>query len=78
MLVTLPADIEKSLAPEEASLGMAIGLYATGKLGFGRAAEAAGLSRPAFQAALARLRIPLDYSLQDLADDAAALETLPA
>lgn len=74
MLITLPLDIEKNLAPEEASLVMAIGLYVRGKLGFGRAAETAGLSRPAFQSVLGHLRIPLDYSLQDLADDAAALK----
>ena len=73
MQVQLPAPLEKSLSSEEARLGLALGLYVSGRLGFGRAAEGAGMPRPQFQQVLARQRLPMDYTLQDLAEDAAAI-----
>lgn len=73
MLLALPQEVEAHLDVEEARLGLAVGLYVRGRLGLGRAAEVAGLSRPAFQALLGRNRIPVDYSLLDLKEDAQAL-----
>jgi predicted HTH domain antitoxin len=71
--LTLPAEIEQQLNPEEARLALALGLYVSGRLGMGRAAEVSGMSRMAFQRAMARQRIPVDYTLDDLRDDVAAL-----
>lgn len=73
MQVQLPEPLETSLSPDEARLGMALGLYVSGRLGFGRAAEVAGMPRPQFQQILASQRLPMDYTLQDLAEDAAAI-----
>ena len=73
MQLTLPPDLEQQLKPEEARLGLALGLYVNGRLGMGRAAEVAGLHRMAFQQAMARHRIPADCTLEDLRDDVAAL-----
>ncbi|MBL9132379.1 MAG: UPF0175 family protein [Verrucomicrobiaceae bacterium] len=78
MHLTLPPQIEDQLTQEDARLGLALGLYIAGKLGFGRAAELAGLSRPAFQQSMAQRRIPMDYSMDDLIEDASALGLKPA
>lgn len=73
MQVVLPDPLESSLSPEEVRINLALGLYISGRLGFGRAAEVAGIPRPAFQRMFASQRLPMDYTLQDLADDAAAI-----
>ena len=73
MQITLPPRFENTLSPEETRLALALGLYVAGKLGFGRAAEFAGLSRPAFQRSMAERRVPMDYSMDDLAEDVAAI-----
>lgn len=73
MQLTLPPELELQLKPEEARLGLALGLYVNGRLGMGRAAEVAGLHRMAFQQAMARHRIPADYTVDDLHDDITAL-----
>ena len=74
MELTLPGPIEDSLTPTEARMGLALGLYVSGKLGFGRAAAVAGVSRPAFQKAMAQQRLPMDYTPDDLREDAEAVE----
>ena len=73
MQLTLPPDLEQQLRPEEARLGLALGLYVNGRLGMGRAAEVAGLHRMEFQRAMARHRVPVDYTVDDLHEDLAAL-----
>lgn len=73
MQLTLPPELEQQLKPEEARLGLALGLYVNGRLGMGRAAEVAGLHRMAFQQAMARHRIPVDYTVNDLHDDVSSL-----
>lgn len=78
MQVTLPTPIEAALTAEDVRLGLALGLYVSGKLGFGRAAEVAGLSRPQFQQAMAGRRLAMDYSLDDLAEDVAAIHAKAA
>ncbi|MBE7494750.1 MAG: UPF0175 family protein [Verrucomicrobiaceae bacterium] len=78
MHLALPPQFEDQLSQEDVRLGLALGLYVAGKLGFGRAAELAGLSRPAFQQSMAQRRLPMDYSMDDLAEDASALGLKPA
>ncbi len=78
MQLTLPDPIEARLTPEQAHLSLALGLYVSGQLGFGRAAEVAGLSRPQFQDIMARQRIPMDYTVEDLAEDVAAIKSRSA
>ncbi len=73
MQLILPSEIEQMLKPDEARLALALGLYVNGRLGMGRAAEVAGIHRMAFQQAMARHRIPVDYALEDLREDVAAL-----
>jgi len=75
MELVLPQQLEGSLTPEEARMGLALGLYVSGKLGFGRASEVAGVSRPAFQKAMAAQRVPMDYTLDDLREDASAVKS---
>ncbi len=74
MRIVLPASLESGLTEAEARLGLALGLYVCGRIGFGRAADMAGLSRPAFQRVIARQRVPADYSLEDLREDAEAIQ----
>ena len=78
MHVTLPPPIEADLNAEDVRLGLALGLYVSGKLGFGRASDVAGLSRPHFQQAIARRRLAVDYSLDDLTEDVAAIRAKAA
>lgn len=75
MQLALPADIEKGIKPEDAQLGLALGLYVSGRLGLGRAAEVAGLHRMAFQQAMAKHRIPVDYTEADFHADVTAIES---
>lgn len=73
MDVTLPTPIEAALTAEDVRLGLALGLYVSGKLGFGRASDVAGMTRPQFQQAMASRRLAVDYSLDDLAEDVASI-----
>lgn len=74
MILTLPAELEGQLSEKDARVAFAMGLYVNGKLSFGNAAMLAGGSRPEFQQSMARHRVPMDYTLEDLADDFAAIE----
>ena len=74
MELKLPEPLEGNLSIEEARQSLALGLYVSGRLGFGRAAEVAGLPRLAFQRLMGQQRIPMDYSLEDLNDDVAAIK----
>ena len=75
MQLTLPAALENQLTERDARLAMALGLYVNGKLSFGNAATLAGIPRPEFQQAMAKHRLPMDYTLEDLADDVAAIRS---
>lgn len=59
-------------------MALALGLYVKGTLGFGSAAEVAGVSRPAFQQAMAEQRVVMDYSLGDLAEECGAIQAKAA
>jgi predicted HTH domain antitoxin len=61
------------LNEQDALVDIAIGLYKREEVSLGRAAEIAGTSSPSFLAELARRRIAINYSSEDLAAD---LETL--
>ena len=63
---------------DEGRLALALGLYVRGRLGLGRAAELARMTRPAFQLAMAKQRLPMDYTLEDLAEDLSAIQARDA
>lgn len=74
MTMELPEDLGQNLAPEQLRLGLALGLYVAGTLSLGRAAELAGMARLAFQRLLAEREIPLNYGLEALREDFAAIK----
>ncbi|MEM7736973.1 MAG: UPF0175 family protein [Deinococcota bacterium] len=68
----IPQDIldAAQLTAEEAKQELALSLYASGRLSVGKARELAGLSLWEFRQRLAARKIPVHYSVDDLADDA--------
>jgi predicted HTH domain antitoxin len=74
MNVVLPEKVEAALNPEQARLDLAVGIYSSGRVTMGTAAEVAHLSVPAFQQELGRRRIPVNYDLEELAHDIQALD----
>ncbi len=57
------------LSPSEARLDLAIGMYSSGCVTMGTAAEAADLSIPRFQRELGRRRIPVNCTAENLEQD---------
>jgi predicted HTH domain antitoxin len=57
-------------------LDLAVGMYSSGRVTLGTAAEVAGLSVPEFQRELGRRRIPANYTAEDLAYDVRAAAEL--
>ena len=76
MQLELPDDLPQGLRREDLLLDLAVGMYASGRISLGRAAGVAELSQPEFQKELGRRRVPLNYSMDDLAHDLAAAEVL--
>lgn len=76
MNVALPHRIEAMLSPSEARLDLAIGMYSSGRVTVGTAAEAADLSIPEFQPELGRRRIPVNYTAENLDHDLQAAAEL--
>ena len=76
MNVVLPERVEAKLSPQEALLDLAVGMYSSGRVTMGTAAEVAGLSIPEFQRELGRRRIPVNYTSEDLAYDLRASDEL--
>lgn len=76
MNLSLPDRIEARLSPQEARLDLAVGMYSSGRVTMGTAAEVANLSIPAFQRELGRRRIPVNYTAEDLAYDLQAAAEL--
>ncbi len=64
------------LSPSEARLDLAIGMYSSGRVTMGTAAEVADLSTPQFQRELGRRRIPVNYSAENLEQDLQAAAEL--
>jgi predicted HTH domain antitoxin len=77
MNVVLPSQLEASLSPAQASLDFAVGLYTSGRVTMGRAAQIANLSTTDFQQELGRRRIPVNYDLEELRHDLNALGSEP-
>jgi predicted HTH domain antitoxin len=77
MQIALLAPIEERLTVPRAALHFAIGLYTSGEVTLGQAADVAGLSQTEFLHELGRRRIPLRYDRADFAEDIATLRELP-
>jgi predicted HTH domain antitoxin len=74
--VVLPDRVEAKLTSEQARLDLAVGMYSSGRVTMGTAAEVAHLSIPEFQRELGRRRIPINYTSDDLAYDLRASDEL--
>ena len=77
MTVTIPdeAIAGMKLTPDEARIGVAVGLFADGRATLARGARIAGLSFLDFQRELARRHIPRHYGVAEFEQD---IETLRA
>ncbi len=69
MILTLPTSLEDGHSPQWAALHLAIGLYVAREATLGQAAEVAGLSQSAFQRGLGERKIPINYTMENLAAD---------
>jgi len=67
-----------NVSERDVLVDVAIGCYKRGSVSIGRAAGIAGVSSPEFLEELARRRIPLNYDVDDLRQDATTLNDLPA
>ena len=78
MTVTIPDERLGSLSigERDAVVDLAIGLYKREEVSLGRAAEIAALSSPEFLNELGKRRIPINYDVSDLNDDATTLARL--
>jgi predicted HTH domain antitoxin len=76
MNVVLPDRVEARLKPQEVRLDLAVGMYSSGRVTMGTAAEVADLSIPEFQRELGRRRIPVNYTAEDLTYDLQAAAEL--
>lgn len=76
MNVVLPVRLESKISPQEAGLDLAVGMYSSGRVTMGTAAEVAALSIPEFQRLLGRRGIPVHYTAEDLAYDLRAAAEL--
>jgi predicted HTH domain antitoxin len=66
------------LTEKEVLIELAIALYASGKLSFGKARELAGLDWVRFLQALSARDIPAHYNQEDFETDLSAVEALSA
>jgi predicted HTH domain antitoxin len=73
MELALPAEVERKVSPQEAALGLAIGLFVSERLTLGQAAKTAGLPQGVFMKELAARKIPLHYGPEELKQDLATL-----
>ena len=80
MKLTIPDERLHGLSVSERDVlvDVAIGCYKRRSVSLGRAAAIAGVGSPEFLNELARRRIPLNYDVDDLRQDAATLNDLPA
>ena len=69
----LPEKLESELSPQQACLDLAVGLYSSGRVSMGSAAEVARVSISEFQRELGRRRVPVNYDLEELRQDIDAL-----
>ena len=78
MTLTLPQPLEDRLSTGSAALHLAIGLFVGEEATLGQAAEVAGLSEADFLRELGKLRIPIHYGAEELAEDLRTVEELAA
>ena len=78
MTLTIPTERLGNVALDErdALVDIAIGLYKRETVSLGRAAEVAGISSVELLAELGRRHIPINYGVEELREDAAALKKL--
>jgi predicted HTH domain antitoxin len=75
MTLTIPTErLGIVLDERDAVVDIAIGLYKRQMVSLGRAAEVAGLASVEFLAELGRRRIPINYGVDELHEDLAALQ----
>ena len=78
MTVPLPKSLEAGHSPQWAALHLAIGLYVSKEATLGQAAETAGLSQAEFQRELGQRKIPINYTIENLAADIQTVQELAA
>ena len=78
MRIELPDSIgtEVELTPERVKLETATGLYASGAVTLGQAAELAGISQTQFLHELGKRNICVNYGLEDLQHDLRMIDVL--
>lgn len=76
MNVVLPDRVEARVSPQEVRLDLAVGMYSSGRVTMGTAAEVADISIPEFQRELGHRRIAVNYTANDLAHDLQAAAEL--
>lgn len=76
MTLTVQSPVANGHTQEWAALHLAIGLYVTREASLGQASEIAGLTYSQFQDELGSRKIPLNYSMEDLEVDLAAVREL--
>jgi len=71
MAITVPDELLRSMKLTEAELAaeLAVALFREERLTLGQAAQLAGLPQLDFQRLLARRRVPLHYSIDDMEQD---------
>ena len=76
--LTIPQDILASacLTLDDLKVELAVHLYEEGRLSVGKARELAGMSLWTFRHLLASLKIPVQYSVEDLENDVQTLRRL--
>jgi predicted HTH domain antitoxin len=79
MTLTIPSERLGNVALDErdAVVDIAIGLYKRQAVSLGRAAEIAGISSVELLAELGLRHIPINYGVDELREDVAALGKLP-
>lgn len=73
MTITLPAEFENQISPQEAALHLAIGLFGDDKVTLGQAASIAGIPQPIFLQEIGKRRIPVHYGVEELEQDIATV-----
>jgi predicted HTH domain antitoxin len=76
MTITLPAELENQITPQEAALHLAIGLFVDDKVTLGQAAAIAGIPQPEFLQELGKRKIPIHYGVEELEQDIATVRKL--
>jgi len=79
MTLTIPPERlgNVPLNERDAVVDIAIGLYKREAVSLGRAAEVAGISSVGLLAELGRRHIPVNYSVEELREDASSFEKVP-